>query len=64
MAARVEQLVAERGLRDLVGDALSIAVGIATFPHPQVRRREDLFARVRAAFRDAQQVGGGVVTAV
>ena len=64
MAARVEELVAERGLRDLVGDPLQIAVGIATHPHPEVRRREDLLARVRAAFRDAQRVGGGVVTAV
>ena len=64
MAARVEQQVAERGLRDLVGDPLQIAVGISTHPHPEVHRREDLYARARAAFLEAQQVGGGVVTAV
>lgn len=64
MASRVEEQVAEMGLRDLVGDPLQIAVGISTHPHPDVRRREDLYARARAAFLEAQQVGGGVVTAV
>ena len=64
MASRVEEQAAELGLRDLVGDPLQIAVGIATYPHPDVQRREDLYGRVRAAFLEAQQVGGGVVTAV
>jgi len=64
MARRVEELAAERGLRDLVGDPLSIAVGIASAPHPEVRRKEDLFARARAAFLAARAEGGGVVSSV
>jgi diguanylate cyclase (GGDEF)-like protein len=62
MAHRVEEAAAERGLRDLVGDALQIAVGISSHPHPDVARREDLYGRARSAFLEAQQVGGGVVT--
>jgi diguanylate cyclase (GGDEF)-like protein len=62
MARRVEELASERGLRDLVGDPLSIAVGIASAPHPDVARKEDLFARARAAFVAATAEGGGVVT--
>lgn len=64
MASRVEEQTAERGLRDLVGDPLQIAVGIATYPHPDVGQREDLYGRARAAFLEAQQAGGGVVTAI
>ena len=61
MARRVEELATERGLRDLVGDPLAIAVGIASAPHPEVKRKEDLFARARAAFISARAEGGGVV---
>jgi diguanylate cyclase (GGDEF)-like protein len=63
MAQRVQQEAKKRGLRDLVGDALSISVGISSMPHPDVRRREDLFARARQAFLEAQKTGG-VVTSV
>ncbi len=50
MAARIREQVEKRGLRDLVGDKLDIAVGISSYPHPEIRRREDLFARAREAF--------------
>jgi len=62
MARRVEEQASRQGLRDLVGDRLSLAVGIATAPHVDVRRKEDLFARCRQAFFAARQEGGGVVT--
>ncbi len=64
MARRVEELAQGQGLRDMVGDPLQIAVGIAVMPHPEVRRREDLFARSRQAFLAARAEGGGVVTSV
>ena len=63
MARRVGEMAQEKGLRDLVGDRLRISVGISTCPHPDVRRREDLFARARKAFLEARQEGGGVVAA-
>ena len=50
MADRIRDTVEEQGLRDLVGDRLEISVGISSFPHPEVRRREDLFARARNEF--------------
>jgi len=64
MARRVEELARERGLRDLVGDPLSIAVGISSAPHPEVLHKEDLFTRARQAFLAARAEGGGVVTSV
>jgi GGDEF domain-containing protein len=60
MARRIQGAAEEQGLRDLVGDALSICVGISFYPHPEIRRREELFARARAAFLAAQH-GGGIV---
>lgn len=63
MARRVEELARQANLRDLVGDALQLSVGIAFCPHAQVRRREDLFSRARTALLEAQRAGGGVVTA-
>jgi GGDEF domain-containing protein len=62
MAHRVEEAARERGLTDLVGDPLQIAVGISSHPHPEIQRREDLYGRARQAFLEARQVGGGVVT--
>lgn len=62
MARRVEEQASKQGLRDLVGDPLALAVGIAYAPHSEVRRKEDLFARCRQAFFAARQEGGGVVT--
>lgn len=64
MAQRVEELAQKQGLRDLVGDPLQIAVGIAVMPHPDVQQKEDLFSRAREAFFAARQEGGGVVTSV
>jgi len=61
MARRVGDLAQQRGLRDLVGDPVVISVGIATMPHPDIQRREDLFAQTRRAFCAARQDGGGVV---
>ena len=60
MAERIRAEAQEQGLRDLVGDALQIAVGISSFPHPSVERREDLYARVREAYYKAREVGGVV----
>jgi len=62
LARRVGESATELGLRDLVGDPLQIAVGISFHPHPDVRKREDLFGRARKAFFAARQAGGGVVT--
>jgi diguanylate cyclase (GGDEF)-like protein len=62
MADRIREVVLEQGLRDLVGDALEVAVGISYYPHPEVARREDLFARARAAFLAAQGEGGVIVS--
>ena len=61
MARRIRDAAESEGLRDLVGDKLSIAVGISTCPHPAVKRREDLFSRARAAFLAAQRDGGVVI---
>lgn len=61
MARRIREAAEAQNLRDLVGDSLSIAVGISTCPHPAVKRREDLFSRVRAAFLAAQSEGGVVI---
>jgi diguanylate cyclase (GGDEF)-like protein len=63
MARRVGQMAQEQNLRDLVGDPLQIAVGIAFHPHADVKKREQLFAGARHAFLAARQKGGGVVTA-
>jgi diguanylate cyclase (GGDEF)-like protein len=63
MARRVGDLAQKRGLVDLVGDPLSISVGIANAPAPDVKRREDLFSKARKAFLSAREVGGGVVAA-
>ena len=63
MARRIREAAESEGLRDLVGDRLSIAVGISSCPHPKVSRREDLFSRARAAFLAAQREGGVVVAA-
>jgi hypothetical protein len=61
MARRIRESAEAENLRDLVGDRLAIAVGISTCPHPAVRRREDLFARARAAFLAALRDGGVVI---
>jgi diguanylate cyclase (GGDEF)-like protein len=62
MARRVGEIAQERGLSDLVGDPLVISVGISCCPHPEVSRREDLYSVARAAFVDAREAGGGVIT--
>lgn len=63
MAHRVAEQVAERGLKDLVGDALEISVGISHYPNPDMERREDLYGTARDAFLTARNDGGGVVVA-
>jgi diguanylate cyclase (GGDEF)-like protein len=60
MAMRVGQMAQEQGLTDLVGDELTISVGIACCPHPDIRRREDLCSTAREAFAEASRDGGGV----
>ncbi len=61
MAQRVTEAVDSRGLRDLVGDPLTLSVGIANYPAPDLERREDLFQRVHDALMEARHKGGGVV---
>ncbi len=63
MARRVGDLAQKRGLVDLVGDPLSISVGISNAPAADVKRRQDLFSKARKAFLAAREVGGGVVAA-
>lgn len=60
MAMRVGRMAQEQGLTDLVGDQLTISVGIACCPHPDIRRREDLCTTAREAFAEASRDGGGV----
>jgi diguanylate cyclase (GGDEF)-like protein len=62
MAMRVGQMAQEQGLKDLVGDALAISVGIACCPHPDIKRREDLYSSARGAFLQASRDGGGVAS--
>ena len=61
MANRVTVAAGEKGLADLVGDRLSLAVGISHYPNPDIERREDLYAHAREAFVEARADGGGVV---
>lgn len=63
MARRVGDLAQKKNLVDLVGDPIVISVGISSCPHPQIRRREDLYSQARKAFFEARQEGGGVVAA-
>lgn len=62
MARRIGTIAEEEGLVDLVGDRLSLSVGISTFPHQDIQQREDLYHRARNAFLEAQRAGGGLVT--
>ena len=62
MASRIREAAEAEGLRDLVGDELTIAVGISFCPHVDIDRREDLFSRAREAFLAAQRDGGVVVS--
>ncbi|MEX1025535.1 MAG: diguanylate cyclase [Planctomycetota bacterium] len=61
MAERIQAQAAEEGLRDLVGDALMVQVGISYFPHVGIERKEDLFQQARDAFLEAQREGGIVI---
>lgn len=61
MAQRVRDQAQEKGLRDLVGDPMDLAVGISVCPHPSVRRREDLFKYAREAYFSASSTGAGIV---
>jgi GGDEF domain-containing protein len=63
MAQRIRKAAEEARIADLVGDALDIAVGISYYPHPEIREREELFARAREAFHAGQRDGGVVVRA-
>ncbi len=61
MAQRVQSSVETRGLKDLVGDPMTLSLGVATYPSPDLKRREDLFQRVHDALMEARHKGGGVV---
>ncbi|MCA9001163.1 MAG: GGDEF domain-containing protein [Planctomycetes bacterium] len=61
MARRVAASAEARNLKDLVGDPMVLSLGIATYPAPDLTRREDLFTRVHDALLEARHKGGGVV---
>lgn len=63
MARRIREAAQREELSDLVGDLLAISVGIATFPHPSIQRRDDLFARTREAYFAAREHGDALVYA-
>ncbi len=63
MARRVGDLAQRKNLVDLVGDPVIISVGISSCPHPDIRKREDLYDRARRAFQSARHKGGGVIAA-
>lgn len=63
MARRVGDLAQRKNLLDLVGDPVVISVGISSCPHPDIRRREDLYDLARRAFQSARREGGGVIAA-
>lgn len=63
MADRIREMAAGAALKDLVGDALVLAAGIASCPNPGVSRPEDLYGQTRDAFFAARAEGGGVVRA-
>lgn len=63
MARRIQSAADDMGLLDLVGDPLSIAVGIASFPHPDVVRAGDLYRLAREAYLEAERRGGAVLVA-
>ena len=61
MVERVAEMAGEQGLKDLVGDALTISVGISLYPTPGIEQREELYSLAREAFLAARSGGGGVV---
>lgn len=61
MARRVADMAEERGLLDLVGDRIEVAIGIGNYPSPDIERRDDLYIAAREAFLEARAAGGGVV---
>ncbi|MEM9380340.1 MAG: GGDEF domain-containing protein [Planctomycetota bacterium] len=61
MARRVADTAEERGLLDLVGDRIDIAIGIGNYPSPDIERRDELYVAAREAFLEAREAGGGVV---
>lgn len=63
MARRVVQSAEERGLTDLVGDPIELAIGITNFPQRGIAHREDLYRLSREAYLEAARTGGGVVVA-
>ncbi len=63
MARRIQTAADDLGLVDLVGDPLKIAVGISSFPHPDVERAGDLYRLAREAYLEAERRGGGVLLA-
>lgn len=60
MARRIRESAERLSLTDVMGDRLDLSVGIATFPHADLRRADDLFRLSREAFQRAQAEGVGV----
>ncbi|MEO0651881.1 MAG: GGDEF domain-containing protein [Planctomycetota bacterium] len=64
MASRIREAAESAELRDVIGESLDLSVGIATYPHPDIRRSRDLFQLARETFHEAQRAGVGVTQAI
>ena len=63
MATRIREAAESASLCDVIGEALDLTVGIATYPHVDVRRSRDLFQLTRDAYHEALRTGQAVTLA-
>lgn len=63
MAGRIREAVEAAGLCDVIGESLELSVGIASYPHAEIRRSRDLFQLAREAHQESERSGDGVVRA-
>jgi diguanylate cyclase (GGDEF)-like protein len=63
MAERIRDAALAAELVDVIGEPIELTVGVATYPHPDIRRSRDLFQLALDAFHGAQAEGQGVARA-
>ncbi len=63
MAGRIREAADAAGLCDVIGERIELSVGIATYPHPEIRRSRDLFQLALDSHQSAQRSGQGVAQA-